>query len=683
MDSSKSDPVTTPVSTAEAVRIKYRARRAKQFLDTPLVSIAAPVVEGIIDHSDGTLGAGQVSPLKFSVEAWANAPIYEDETNVIEFMWGSARNSPVQYDIVAKQTVTLDTEFPLKWEFDTGFMATWGDGPYSLIYNVILESGDETLSDPTVVIIDTTPPYFYNNPTAFDLPTAQVSDDYLLAHDNKVVVELPEYGDAQFSDPGNPLVMGDKVAFYWESSLAAKADLKSLVPVDTVSVTSQKMLLEIPASKITEVGDGHVYVFYTLQDKVGNDSRVSEYATVEVVLGLLPTNFQPPIVELAEDGLLDLADALLGVVVEIPAFDNPKSTDWIEVTWGGVVLGKELLGSHPAPYIIAVPAQVLKEAYGDAPAGGVVDTKVSYRVLRGNVAFDPQEIRINVDFSVIGPINPAPWPDPVNTALLAPSVLGRAAGSVANTITDVDKGAPVDLSFIFYDPLVPGEIIKFYWGGVEVVEAMYTVTGTDVAGEAKAVEIPWSYVQGGNNGEVQVSYRISFGSDSNQQYSVSQLVSVSFTVTPDAPTFLGISSTGWLNCNSLYVDPTNPTALEPAVRVQVPDLSAYLSAGDSVTLHWDPHFGRSGDAPIAGAELDQVIELNSLFPVTGFVWYVQPYDTHIAPTYNGTSAGARVRISYSYLSAGGAIVKSEVEEILIGMFTAGSACEIPPPAAKR
>lgn len=203
-----------------------------------------------------------------------------------------------------------------------------------------------------------------------------------------------------------------------------------------------------------------------------------------------------------------------------------------------------------------------------------------------------------------------------------------------------------------------------------MTEATYTVLGTETVGDDIPVTIPWSYIEARGNVDVPVHYRISGPGSPNEQHSVAQVVAVNaITIVPDAPTFLALSATDYLNCASLY-DRVNISDQDPAIRVQVPDLTRYgLTDGDKVRLHWEAYPTPSSTTPITSAGMDFEIELGTPdYPATGFIWRVRPYDEKILPTYDqATNINGRGETWYTYVTGTETIV-SKKDVKFVGMY---------------
>lgn len=139
-----------------------------------------------------------------------------------------------------------------------------------------------------------------------------------------VVLRLPDYPDRS---------AGDCVYYYWLKEVPD--DPTHVKLAGKAEVTAADQVLPVPESFIKEEGDGEFVAIYALTDKAGNISRLSLPASVSVALGAMPANLQAPVVPLAADGLIDRADAMLGVQVHIPEFTNWKPTDEISASWQG------------------------------------------------------------------------------------------------------------------------------------------------------------------------------------------------------------------------------------------------------------------------------------------------------------------------------------------------------------
>lgn len=651
---------------AEKARRDYWQSRAETRAD-----LKVPEVSGIIDLTDGTLDSSVLGEdLAVKIPMWFGGAEEPADVDYVTLQWAyvGLDGTPEAYIDVATKPFPgplLESDFPLTVSVPVRFLA---DGRYQLRYRLESWSGTINFSVVLPLICDRTAPYGDVEPPSLILPLDTITDEYLAAHGDQVIGTVPGYSSWQ---------PGDTVSFWWEKSpLPEDPDFPPVATIAVVGPANTAQAVVFPAEYIKDKGDGEVVAFYSLRDKAGNRSRYPKTLTItSVALGPIPIDLQDPVVPFAgDDDLIDLKDAIAGVKVQIPAFTgyHVGGGDQIELTWGATVVALYPVGASPAfPLEISVPAQTLKAEYGSAT--DTVPTNVSYRVMRGTQpSAETKSITVDVDFSAIGPARPAPdpdWPNPVNTNLPVAVVRGRVSNT-PDQQTELDKNQPADLEFNFYGPLNEGEYIEFYWDAERVSEATYTVKVDDIAGEFKKVEIPWSYILHGGNKPVPVHYRIGSPDSTNEQQSKTTVVDVSAVIfIPDAPTFMDRNPTnGFLNCTSL-------DGPDHAVRVQVPDLSASLKTGDTVTMTWEPYSKRTDGELIDTAVKTEVITLDDV-TVKGFIWRIQPYDVHIEPIalIDGASGLGRTRYEFKL---NGVDVVSETEEAVVTMFDGSGLCEIP------
>ncbi len=663
---------------AQRVRDEYRLQKARRIAEIN-EDLVDPVIDAtwLADPADGTLKGNLVREqnLPVSVSAWTALPP-SGQQDTVRLQWAPGA-TPAEGDYQEVASIVVEgpvdpARFPLHLEVPNASLQP--DGDYSLRYVVEAWNGSRSKSCGVNVICDTLPPWRHAEPAAMSLPVQELTDDVLATYPDEIPGTLPDYADIQ---------RGDKVAFYWVTTPLPDDPDQLPLPVGYIDVLPDKTVA-YPVDMLKQSQDKDYYAFYVLFDKAGNRSPLSSYHKVDVALGPLPSNLQDPIVPLAADGVLDLPDAREGISVQIRAFDDWKKTDRIELTWGDQVFSSSEIGVSPRfPLDIAVPLTVLRDAY-DRTAGGEQATNVSYRVLRGAKPSEVKAISVNVDFSYIGP-DPVPdpdpdWPDPVNGQLTRARVFGKAS-NVQDSLARADANQAADLKFELYTPLAEGEEIDFFWAGTEVSEARYVVKDTDTSNDEISVEIPWSYIaNAGNHPALPVHYRIHAPGSENYQSSPMTLVNVdAITVVPEKPEFEGLYNNSVINCDSLYADPTNPATGEPAVRVRVPDLSRYqLNDGDKVTLTWTAVEGFTGEVEVPGVEKSAEITLGGATPVTGFVWLVEPYDTHLLPIYTQAGDG-RGRASYTFIAPGsGEELTSEVAEAIVALHVPGGACPLVP-----
>lgn len=391
----------------------------------------------------------------------------------------------------------------------------------------------------------------------------------------------------------------------------------------------------------------------------------------------MPADLKDPLVHAADDGVVDLKDAIDGVSVDIPSYDGAKSHDAIAVIWGSTPLPLETVSSKAFPIPVHVPNPTLRTEYGTA--SGDLATNVSYQIMRGAIPFGPKAISVNVDFSVVGPERPDPdptWPNPINPELLAPTVRG-ANSATDNVIGRSDANEDATLTIDLYDNAEDGHVLDVYWHGR--LAATHTV---DKARDAGGITVPirWHIIAAaGNDPALPVHYTLRESEDAlNEQHSQKQSVNVdAVTVILPLPQFLRAVGT-WLNCDSLRDVAGVPTD-NMVLKVEIPDMSAYLKAGDEIELEWAPLIGSSdadGENPVPDAEKTATVMLDET-SVKGFVWEIEPYADHLLPTYVANPSAGRTRARVRYVKADDHDVASEWAVHRLSLAEGSASCTMP------
>ncbi len=230
--------------------------------------------------------------------------------------------------------------------------------------------------------------------------------------------------------------------------------------------------------------------------------------------------------------------------------------------------------------------------------------------------------------------------------------------------------------------------MDFYWKGVVVPSAQYQIKTTDTDTTEIGVDIPWDVIKEGfNDPALPVHYRISAapGFEDNEQHSrITEVNADAVTPVGPDPEFLGGRVGGggviYLNCDSLWDVP--PYTNDPAIRVQVPDLSQkpiFLPDGTIIKMKWRVVDDVTGD-PIPEVDFDDEITLGTEYPRTGFVWRV-PYADYIEPIF-GLSQDGTGQVSYSF-TFGTEEAKSGTVEGNVSMHNGLVQCPLTPPPRKK
>lgn len=673
------------MSQSEQQRLAEQSRRefrkAQVQRHRKVQDLAPPLLDAgvIVDPADNTLHKNALlNDLAVTIPVYdSTADLLPGDVDTVYLEWAEAGSGAFEVFDSMEVTPPVEGLFPLNLVLPKREMER--DGPYELRYRIFQYNFETAISPVLGVICDSTPPWgeVDDEPPAMLMPGVPITDQYLVDNPAGVVGTIPDYPDRQPRD----------TVVYWWLKDPIPDDITQIPIAGIHEVTGTPARITVDPGIVREAGDGGCYLAYALIDKAFNRSRISFPTPVAVALGPLPTDLAAPEVPLASDGLINLMDAYLGVVVHVPLYEGWKATDRVEVKWGATDLYAEDVGSQPGTEIqVRVPAATLKAEYGDAT--GLKETRVSYRILRGTVAFDAPFTLVDVDFSLIGPPRPEPdltWPDPVNESLTQLDTYG-AVDNAFNHLTTADTGLPAKQVTYAFVGAQSGDTIEFYWG--DELAYTHTIQSFELPEGEIGVQIPWEIIERKGNGPaVPVHYRIGSPTSNNKQHSKTYHVHVEAVVlTPPAPEYLGRNpANGWLTCVSLYEDPLNPHPLEPCIRVQVPDLSTWLKDGDSVTLTWTPWDRRQpGEGQvIADAVFEETITLGGQNPATGFIWRVQPYDEYILPIYQpGVSRDGRGVTKYSFTYEGDTVTSLEVDEV-VSMHIPGASCPIPPTPQKK
>lgn len=614
-----------------ASRKAYRLLQLQRLnQDTPLGAEQLPA-DIIADPADGTVfGQKSREDIVVTIPLWSDPSPAEgfSEKVYLELSYNGG-------DFVELSSLDLDgpvSNYPSPLTLTLKPEQWPQDGNYVLRTKLATYTDNQRFSLGTSLVVDRTPPYDRTVPAALIPPTVPVDEAYLTANSKTVEVTLPGYSG---------WAAGDKYAAYWVKPPLPDDPESLKTPTISGAVFDGKdQVLTFPEDAVRDIGDGECYITYVLIDKAGNISTsIAAYAIVDVTLGALPGNFKSPLVPLADGGEIDLKDVQAGVTAVIPAYDNYKNGDDIYVVWGQQVLDKVTLDpTSKFPLIVEVDRELIRAEYGAST--GEEPTTVSYQVKIGRVVFGEESTEVNVDLWVPGPVITDPdWPGPVNKDLDLATIYG-ADDTKPNILERSDKGNEATVEIVLYSPVNEDVIISVYWGTQQTAavtqEVLEEATGTIT------VKVPWSNIeQEGNAAAVPVYYTISSKNSINEQRSDATRVEVdAIELELPAPTFMDLSDPSrWINLNSLRDpdDPENGSPTKPyeelAVRVSVPDLSAYMEDGDKIVLTSTALKGLTGEDAIPGAEKVDTLTFGVDYPVTGFTWFIEPYNDYLLPTY--------------------------------------------------
>ncbi|WP_110971940.1 hypothetical protein [Pseudomonas huaxiensis] len=636
-----------PLTIAQQVRADYR-RKLRESRN----EMAAPTVPDIIPGDpDGLVRASVLAkPLRVTIPNWRSGPDFPfPET--LTLYW--AQQGSDQYLTILNMSVPAGVTFPLELSIP---VEDFIEGRRLLGYEVVLWTGDPINSQDLRLRLDTTPPYDLQSPPALAIESTVITDAWLDEHGGNLLATVAAYPDKE---------AGETAYLFW---LKYVPDVIDGISFDGMIDLDATMAFTLTREFLTTAGDGDWYALHVLQDRAGNLSRLSYPTRVSVALGALPENLKDPVVPLALGDGIDRDDALLGVVVEIPAFDGGKNGDLIHVKWGATELAAYPLGPSPSfPLEVQVPWAIMRDVY-DFDTGGAQSVVVSYEVKRGSLSFPeaPLTTDVSVNFEVVGPENPGA-PDPVNPNLPVFVVQGESGQD--NKLVQADNGKDATAFIPLYESAKEGDMIWLYWNGMRIPE-YYEVNPGDVPGDIVEMTIPWALIeQTGNRTDLPVHYLITDLAGVNYQKSKVTDVDVQVEIiTFPAPTFPDIyvrpDGGKVLNCTSI-----RSRDGEHGFVVRIAPDGKYLKAGVEVTLDWwvDEWLVDGGGGKVPGTEFTGRLTLDTNHEANGIEFFVQPYATCILPAYTETTNGVGLSNAHFRVIAGGELVSSATAAEYIGV----------------
>lgn len=643
-------------------------------------AVAAPEIpeDAIADPSDNTLKhAAWQNGLTVLQPEWMNRPPVGKEQPAQAQVWVGANPDPDKADgwapVGTPCWVSVETQFPLQMEVPPDLLAR--EGPMALRVEITLLIGEVEHTDFVTFITDRTPPYEQADPPLPVVTPSAITDPVL---EGEIAITLPTY---------SARAKGDVCSVYWVRFEGEWPPVGEPILTNEPVPENGDITFILPNEKIRAQGSGRYLVTYRLADKAGNLSGVAAPRQVNVALGNLASNLSAPKVPLAQESANDvlvIADAIKGVMVQIPAFENAARRDVIKVYWGSQVFEYEPLDwPFPnEPLEVPVNNDLLKRDYGEAT--GDVDTVVAYEVLRGGLVMGSrQSTTIKVNFFVDGPTDPIPgWPDPINEALPLPVLIPDSSGA-NNALTPADFGKDAIVRVERIEGMIQGQKLRLYLDDQFIAEGEVPEPPSDEDTPPQLIEITvrWAAIEARNNGAWSLYYHLVTPSSNNYWQSRSQPVTIAALPLPEL-SFPHVNTAGYLTCSALRPatgeDENGDPLTGMVIHVAVPDLSHYLKAGDTLTLSWAPSSEGDEPGPITRGEYQRTVEVDETYPAKGFIWEV-PYDPYLlciyedVPPADGHIGIGRVWATFDAMSLEWT---TPVKEQLVGMYTADSSCRV-------
>lgn len=503
---------------------------------------------------------------------------------------------------------------------------------YDLEYIIYAGGANPTDADITRYRIDKTKPYQIKSPASdlsppainfpADLPPSQEIDDtYLGAHPGGIDVRITL---ATFNAEAT-----DVCDIYFGIS-NDPAYATPVLPDVTVPASG---LINIPLSILNALKDGVNELRFIVKDRVGNISHRSRPNT-RVVRHLAPPVPEKPVVPLADgtdgDTLIDVADCMLGVTVEVPVPQPSAPSDSIRVYWGKTQAGTEQLVGDNQTLVFPVDFLTIKAEYGvtDVP----VPTNVRYEMFRGAGApIATEDNDIEVDIFQDGPDNPDE-PSDVNPNFALPRLV--SSQDVDNILDDNDHGKDAEIFVQLYDapPAETALSVTVFYDDVALTPDILLQPG-DEGTELGPVPVPWSVIELKQNATIKIKWKLSRIGGNNPVFSKEQDVVVNITkIDLPAPVVSDLVRNR-ISCQTLNFPPNGDGTARRNLKVTVPQ-SPSMVVGRTVTLTWEGFSDENATVPIPGTRV-QVVDQPVPDPVKDMVFEIGVYATHLKPVSAG------------------------------------------------
>lgn len=616
--------VLTPREIAERSRAALRTSTVDSgiLLDPP--EIVGQIVDNLIPKT--VLDSGKMI-VRFQT---SDIPVPHDD-DTYELFQRKADTTPVlveegDFDPVAGRPPTKEIEVPTAGLSDDDL--TKGSTTYEYMF-VVYKGADDNADYSTwfPAEIDRYAPEhdkrsnnrFRPEAASFDnLAAGQIIDDEWLADNSALDLKVSTSYDWYRSD--------DNITVY------AGAGLGNGTVIHAQALSSSGEV-SIPTAEIPQL-DGQYYIWYVLQDIVGNLSEESLPSGFVVRRRPRPALQDAVIPKGVLPDVIDLADLESPVFVEVPYTVNGQPSDLILPkvsnengnTWFALT-GQELGDSTPnkrLQFVVSTPRLLV--LWGSSTVE--LPIVAEYDFSRGVESLVPSNPTASaLDFSYRGPINPI-FPGLENPNMEKVTVVGDSG--TLNHITAEDRGKPATISTPMVDAAstwvpVGDEVARLWFDGTEVYSEELT------AGPVSALtfEMPDSVIVG--IGVKKAHWTIEEKDGRNVMRSLPTDVQVDAVRVEMPPPIVATYGTGSLvSCRSLRRPQINPLYnYELPVTVEIG--AAYMPIGTVVTVK------SHGTKDAAGLEIVPNTEYTGTYTILGnepgntFEILIEPYLTKIKP----------------------------------------------------
>jgi len=469
---------------------------------TPRSGLVAPVIP-LAEPVDGLLTLDALQhPITATLPCW-NEALPGDHYQLV---WNRVPQGTVK-DIANESPGSL-------LSLDIPMNLLLKEGIFQVAYVATNVRGGIGVTSPsTPIIIDRTPPGgSVLAPLLFPTSTLQGLHTHDLTNmADALVATVPNYFDAKW---------GDVIRSYWNGQAG---------PTHTVlaeELSSQIITISFDRSFLEQLNDGEVAVTYTVTDRAGNVSVLSQPAMLNLQIHNLPSDLLPPRVPQADDGLIDNADGRLGVRVEIPGYTHALAGDAITLVWGDVRMPEHLLTEAE---VGQEPMFTLALAYASLAQAGDGLRDVYYEVRRnGQLLATSPSLNVQVFLTLPGPQDESPQ-TLVNEALAAPIIKGKSdnPNREDNLLDAGDYQLNADAVIAWHPDFKPCDQINLFWG-TSTTPVVRPINQNDVqAASAVVMCVPQALISAeGVSQSIVVRYTVTHTGNPNTGYSPTQNVKV-------------------------------------------------------------------------------------------------------------------------------------------------------------
>lgn len=502
----------------------------------------------------------RVFPLVVDVPVFPDANSRERARVTVQLMWDGTLIGPVQDFITPLTPAEIAAKFPMKFQVEVGRINV--PGPHLLSYKQFYGPNDTDATDLEINIdMDAPVPVGKVGVPAEIEADLTITKSYLDTH-GFVRLTSREWGGAK---------IGDEIEFRYGSSIPNSRLIERVVRDDlSILPVTEKLTKGFIGS-----AEGTFSLFFVLFDRKGNQSLISEFLLLDVVLSEPPRN-QTLLVGLHDDDDQILVEDAQTPVTAIINYENWQLQDRLLLSVDGQTSIDVPITQVPFP---------LQLSYKYLHNGNVGPKTVPlvYQIKRGKLLHPrtptPKDLNIDLDSPLpIDPDNPG-LPGFPHDKLLPVTVQGTVTTD-PNKIRAVDLVDDVDAQVLIYEGFKTGQVVSLYVEGVAVPEdpantrgkgGVWTMDGTETATTMLTFTIaPEIFETSGNNPRTKVHYNVTHSLNENFNRSKDQEVDVFLVpITIPKPKFLHTVDDldgPTLGCRSIKED----SLLGKVIEVEVP-----------------------------------------------------------------------------------------------------------------